>query len=203
MSARPLHRFMFGVLVFFPLTFFIWYLTAVFHLAPVTLAAEWVVDLLAPDSLMWLKLDGHTLVIASNFGPDQTGKIVSPPREGDLLGFHHNPLVYCYSLPLLMALVLATPGHDKWLNLVWGALLIFPAEVFSMVFSVLKVLTFDVGVAFQMQQGITPLKADMIAMAYQVGALVLPMIAPLLIWIALHRRFMIELAPQLNRVFAR
>ncbi len=202
MSARPLHRFMVGVLIFFPLTFFVWYLTAVFHLAPVTLAAEWVVDWLAPDSLMWLKLDGHTLVIASNFGTDQAGKVVSPPQEGNLLGFHHNPLVYCYSLPLLMALILATPGHDKWLNLVWGALLIFPTEVFSMVFSVLKVLTFDVGVAFQVQQGITPLKADMIAMAYQVGALVLPMIAPLLIWIALHRRFMIELAPQLNRVLA-
>ncbi|CAA6807057.1 MAG: Unknown protein [uncultured Thiotrichaceae bacterium] len=202
MTGRPLHRFMLGVLVFFPITFFVWYLTATFHLAPVALVTEWVVNVLAPDSLMWLKLDGHTLVIASNFGSDQAGRIVSPPQNGDLLGFHHNPLVYCYSLPLLMALILATPGDDKWLNLIWGALLIFPTEVFSMVFSVLKVLTFDVGAAFQAQQAFTPLKADMVAMAYQVGALVLPMIAPLLIWIGLHRRFMIELAPQLNRVFA-
>lgn len=203
MTGRPLHRFMLGVLIFFPLTFFIWYLTATFHLSPVVVVSEMILNATAPDSLMWLRLDGHTLVIASNFGPDQAGKIVSPPQGGDLLGFHQNPLIYCYSLPLLMALILATPGNDKWLNLVWGALLIFPTEVFSMVFSVLKVLTFDVGAAFQVQQAITPLGADLIAMAYQTGALVLPMIAPLLIWIALHRRFIVELAPQLDHVFAR
>lgn len=203
MSARPLHRFMFGVLVFFPLTFFVWYLTAAFHLAPVTVVSATLLNFFVPDSLMWLRLDGHTLVIASNFGSDAAGHIVSPPKGGDLLGFHHNPLVYCYSLPLLMALILATPGNDKWLNLIWGALMIFPTEVFSMVFSVLKVLTFDVGAAFQAQQAITPLGADVIAMAYQMGALVLPMVAPLLIWIVLHRAFLVELAPQLDQVFAR
>nr|CAA6828718.1 MAG: Unknown protein [uncultured Thiotrichaceae bacterium] len=203
MISRPLHRFMFGVLVFFPLAFFIWYMTATFHLAPVAVVSEAVLNFIMPDALMWLKLDGHTLVIASNFGPDQAGNIVSPPQKGDLLGFHQNPLIYCYSLPLLMALILATPSNDKWLNMIWGTLLIFPTEVFSMVSSVLKVLTFDVGAAFQVQQAITPLGADLIAMSYQMGNLVVPMIAPLAIWIALHRRFIVELAPQLDAVFAR
>lgn len=203
MSGKPLHRFMLGVLIFFPVTFFVWYLTAAFHLAPVALVSEMILNFTVPDSLMWLKLDGHTLVIASNFGPDQAGTIVSPPQSDDLLGFHQNPLIYGYSLPLLMALILATPGNDKWLNMVWGTLLIFPTEVFSMVFSVLKVLTFDVGAAFQVQQAISPLGADMIAMAYQMGSLVLPMIAPLLIWMLLHRSFLIKLAPQLEHALAR
>ena len=160
LSERPLHRFMLGVLIFFPLTFGIWYITATFHLAPVTVLARVILDFMVPDALLWLKLDGHTLVVASNFGADVSGKVVSPPNRGELLGFHLNPLIYCYSLPLLFALILATPGVDKWLKLVWGALLILPTEVFSMVFSVLKTLTFDVGYAFQQQQGITPLMAD-------------------------------------------
>ena len=69
-----------------------------------------------------------------------------------------------------------------------------------MLFSVLKVLTFDVGAAFQLQQGITPLTADLIALGYQAGVLILPMVAPLVIWIALHRRFIVTLAPKLEEV---
>ena len=203
MKQRPLHRFMLGVLIFFPLTFFLWYLSATFHLAPITVLTQIIIDAFFPDALMWLKLDNYTLVVASNFGADASGNIVSPPAGEDVLGFHLNPLIYCYSLPLLCALILATPGDDKWLNLLLGALLILPTEVFSMVFSVLKTLTFDVGYAFQQQQAITPFGADVIAFCYQLGTLVLPMVAPLIIWVALHRRFIISLAPQLERVLVR
>lgn len=203
MKARPLHRFMLGVIIFFPLTFLVWYLTAAYHLAPVTVVSSKLLHWFTPDALMWLKLDGHTLVVASNFGENQAGQVVSPPVNDDVLGFHLNPLIYCYSLPLLLALILATPGKDKWLNLLWGTLLIFPTEVFSMVFSVLKTLTFDVGAAFQAQQQLTPFQIDTIAFCYQMGTLVLPMVAPLVIWIALHREFILELAPQLERVLVR
>ncbi len=202
-AGRPLHRFMLGVLVFFPLTFLVWYLAAAYHLAPVTWLAEQVVRFVAPDALMWLRLDGHTLVLASNFGHDAAGAVVSPPVGDDVLGFHSNPLIYSYSLPLLYALILATPGQAKWANLLWGIFLILPTEVFSMVFSVLKTLTFDVGAAFRAQQGVTPLGADAIALAYQFGTLILPMIAPLVIWMGLSRDFMLGLAPQLQRAFAR
>jgi hypothetical protein len=203
MTQRPLQRFMLGVLVFFPLTFFVWYVTATFHLAPVTLLSGKLLNLLVPDALMWLKLDGHTLVVASNFGRDVSGAVLSPPPGEDVLGFHLNPLIYSYSLPLVAALMLATPGKDKWGNLLWGILLVIPAEMFSMVFSVLKTLTFDVGAAFQTQQGFSQAGVDAVALGYQVGTLLLPMIAPLIIWVALNRTFITQLAPQLERAFSR
>ena len=203
MTLGPLHRFILGVLVFFPLTFFFWYLSASFHLAPVTLFTQHLLNWWMPDALLWLKLDGHTLVVASNFGHDAGGQVVSPPVNDDLLGFHLNPLIYCYSLPLLYALILATPGRGKWLNLLWGLFLTLPTEIFSMVFSVLKILTFNVGEAFQTQQQISALGVDLIALGYQFGTLILPMIAPLVIWIALHRKFILQLAPQLQQVFVR
>ena len=203
MTEKPLHRFMLGVVVLFPLTFFIWYVTAVFHLAPVTLLAGKLLNLIVPDALMWLKLDGHTLVMATNFGRDASEVVVSPPVDGNLLGFHANPLIYSYGLPLLAALLLATPGSRRWLNLCWGMLLLLPAELFSMVFSVLKILTFDVGAAFQIQQGLGQYEVDLIALGYQVGTLLLPMITPLIIWVALNRDFITRLAPQLEHVFAR
>jgi len=203
MTHKPLHRFMLGVLIFFPLTFFLWYVSATYHLAPITLITGKFVSIVVPDALMWLRLDGHMLVLASNFGHDSSGMIVSPPVGDDVLGFHLNPLIYSYSLPLLAALILATPSARKWSNLLWGIVLILPTEIFSMTFSVLKTLTFDVGAAFQAQQRISPTEADVIALGYQVGTLLLPMIAPLIIWVALNRDFLLHLAPQWEQSFTR
>lgn len=203
MTHNPLHRFMLGVLIFFPLTFFLWYISATYHLAPITVITNKVVSLIAPDALLWLRLDGHTLVLASNFGHNDHGMIVSPPAGDDVLGFQLNPLIYSYGLPLLTALILATPSTRKWSNLLWGIFLILPTETFSMTFSVLKTLTFDVGAAFQTQQGISPGVADSIALGYQIGTLLLPMIAPLIIWAALNRDFLLQLAPQWERALTR
>ncbi|WML91438.1 exosortase H-associated membrane protein [Thiothrix lacustris] len=198
MIHQPLHRFILGVILLLPLTFFLWYITASYHLAPITLITGKLLTILLPDALMWLRLDGHILVLASNFGHDIHGAIVSPPTGEDALGFHLNPLIYSYSVPLLTALILATPCQYKMQNLAWGLLLILPTEIFSMIFSVLKTLTFDVGTAFQIQQGISPIGVDFIALGYQIGTLLLPMIAPLIIWISLNREFITKLAPQLE-----
>ncbi len=202
-TRRPLTRFMLGVLVFFPITFFVWYLTAAYHLAPVTLITGKLLNWLVPDAIMWLKLSGHELVLAANFGRDATGAIVSPPIGNDVLGFQSNPLVYSYGMPLLCALILATPSDAKWTKLWWGIGLILPTEIFSMTFKILKTLAFDVGSVFLTQQSIHQTGADFIALGYQIGTLLLPMIAPLVIWAILQRDFIAQLAPQWQQAFQR
>jgi hypothetical protein len=194
---KPLHRFMLGVLVWFPITFFLWYVTALYHLAPIAWLSNVLFSVWMPDAILWLKLQGHTLVLASNFGTDALGQVVSPPPGEDLLGFHLNPLIYSYSLPLLYALILATPEPNKWYRMLWGTFLVIPTELFSMVMTVLKTLSFEVGTAFQQQQGLTETSLEFIALGYQAGTLIVPMIAPLIIWVAMHRNFIIRLAPQL------
>ena len=198
---KPLYRFVLGVMVWFPITFFIWYMSASYHLAPIAWLSDQLFAWWMPDAVMWLKLDQHTLILASNFGENSAGQIVSPPEGNDALGFHLNPLIYSYSLPLLYALIMATPDKDKWLNMIWGTFLIVPTELFSMVFSVLKTLTFDVGSTFQQQQNISQVGVDSIAIAYQAGALIIPMAAPLIIWVAMHRGFLEKLAPQIATRF--
>lgn len=202
MKQRPIQAFILGVVLFLPITFAIWYLAALVHLAPLTWVTEQLLQFIFPQSVLWLKLDGSTLILASNFGTDAYGAIVSPPVSDDLMGFHLNPLIYTYSLPLLFALILATPATNKWQQLVWASLLWLPLAGFSMFFSVLKVLSFDVGAAFQQQQALSAWSLDLIALAYQTGTLILPMIAPLVIWMALNRGFLLKLAPQLQRILA-
>lgn len=200
MKERPIQAFLLGVLLFLPVTFAVWYLVAWVHLAPLTWLTEQLLQWVFPQAVLWLKLDGSTLVLASNFGTDASGAIVSPPMSDDLMGFHLNPLIYTYSLPLLLALILATPATNKWQQLLWSSIVWLPVAAFSMFFSVLKLLAFDVGLAFQQQQSLSPWSLDAIALAYQTGTLILPMIAPLVIWMALNRGFLLNLAPQLQRI---
>ncbi|HMT91825.1 exosortase H-associated membrane protein [uncultured Thiothrix sp.] len=202
MRQRPIQSFIIGVLLLLPITFALWYWAAVVHLAPLTWLTEQLLEFNFPQSVLWLKLDESTLILASNFGVDASGAIVSPPVSDDLMGFHLNPLIYTYSLPLLFALILATPSSNKWQQLLWASFIWLPVAAFSMFFSVLKVLSFDVGAAFQQQQTLSNWGLDVIALAYQTGTLILPMIAPLVIWMALNRGFLLTLAPQLQRVLA-
>jgi hypothetical protein len=44
--------------------------------------------------------------------------------------------------------------------------------------------------------GTTPLTRELLALAYQLGYLILPAVTPILIWAALHRDFLGELVPQ-------
>ena len=201
MTPRPLTRFMLGVLIYFPITFLLWYLTAAWHLAPITMLSQAILHLVTPDALMWLKLDGHNLIVAANFSQAANGSIVTPALNGDALGFQINPLVYSYGLPLLVSLLLATPTQHKLSKIAMGLALILPTELFSMVFSVLKTLTFNVGSTFIAQQSLSQTGVDAIALGYQVGMLLLPMIAPLVIWVGLNREFMTQLAPQLEYAF--
>jgi hypothetical protein len=201
MTPHPLMRFMLGVLIYFPVTFFIWYLSAAWHLAPITMLSQALLNTLTPDALMWLKLDGHNLIVAANFSQATNGSIITPALNGDALGFQINPLVYSYGLPLLVSLLLATPTAHKIKKIAIGLAFILPTELFSMVFSVLKTLTFNVGNTFIAQQSLSQTGVDAIALGYQIGMLLLPMIAPLVIWVGLNRQFMTQLAPQLEYAF--
>ena len=199
---KPLQRFILGVIIWFPITFFIWYISAGYHLAPIAWLSDQFFAWWMPDAVMWIKLQsdplqGHVLVLASNFGQNATGQVTSPPTGMDVLGFHLNPLIYSYSLPLLYSLILATPEKEKWLKIIWATFLIIPTELFSMVLSVLKTLTFDVGSVFQQQQQFNQVIVDSIAIGYQAGTLIIPMVAPLIIWVAMHRKFLEKLAPQI------
>ena len=46
------------------------------------------------------------------------------------------------------------------------------------------------------QMGTTPLTRELLALAYQLGYLILPAVAPILIWAAFHRDFLREWLPQ-------
>ncbi len=193
-SLRP---FVVRVLLLLPLAFALWYFTAAWHLAPVVWLSELILRSWMPDAVADLRLRGDALLLVTHFG-EVGGRLVANPPPGENLGFLSNPLSYSYSLPVFAALALATPGRRQWWRLLAGLAILMLVAVASMLATLLKTLAFDVGSVFVAQQHWGMAERSSVALAYQFGSLLLPMVTPVVLWLALHRAYLAELAPALG-----
>lgn len=109
--------------------------------------------------------------------------------------FNANPGRYAYGLPIFWALLLAAwvthraPGR-LW-RAVLGYLMLVPVQTFSLV------MLFLVGMArvtqFDMKMlAVASWQLDLITYCFQLGVLILPTLAPVLVWLALDRQFFNE-----------
>lgn len=113
-----------------------------------------------------------------------------------------NPGRYAYGLPILLGLMLAAGGRGRWTRALGGYLLLLPAQAFSLSMYLLM------QTAMGAQANVRTLRIDQwqleaIIYGYQMGALVLPTLAPIVVWLWLDRRFFNEVIVQGWRVDAR
>jgi hypothetical protein len=167
--------------------FMLWYYLAAFHGAPARLAADAILgQLLGGDfSRIIPQPDQHFLfqvetAIAFNFRDGST----------EALGFIINPLIYGYGLPLLFGLVM---GSDVGWRRKAGILAIGYAvtvlvQTWGVVFQSLKVLAFDFGEQTHSVIVAHGIDESVVAIGYQLGSLILPPLAPILIWVLTNRR---------------
>lgn len=193
----PLAPLLGRVLLWLPVTFAVWYLTAAWHLAPVAWLADHLLQFWLPEAVADLSLRQTELLLITRFG-EVGGQLVANPPPGENLGFLTNPLSYSYSLPLFAALTLATPlpGRARRLAIGLGVLLLI--ELFSMLATQVKTLVFATGGAFVAQQQWEAHARDAVALAYQLGSLLLPMVMPLVVWMAGHGSYLARLNPRLG-----
>lgn len=197
-ASGPLAPLLGRVLLWLPVTFAVWYLTAVWHLAPVARLAHHLLQFWLPEAVADLSLRQTELLLISRFG-EVGGQLVVNPPPGENLGFLTNPLSYSYSLPLFAALTLATSLPDRWRRLAIGLGVLLLIELASMLATQVKTLVFDTGGAFVAQQQWGARARDAVALAYQLGSLLLPMVMPLVVWMALHGAYLAQLTPALRK----
>lgn len=132
------------------------------------------------------KAPGHIEVdTAVTVKEPQTG------REGEVT-LEADPGRYAYGLPIFWALLLAawithrTPGRLG--RALLGYVLLLPVQTFSLVMYLWMQLAgaarYDTHTLF-----IDPWQLEAIIYGYQLGVLVLPTLAPVLVWLALDRQF--------------
>lgn len=162
--------------------FMVWYYTSAWHGVPVRLAVE--------PLLHWLLGDSFYNIIAN---PDraylfqvQTRILYTfPDGTQEPLGFIVNPLVYGYGLPLLFGLMMATeqPLLRKLAVLLVGYLVISIVQIWGVFWQCLKTLAFNFGPEVAAAIDETGVPQPAIALCYQLGVLIFPALAPVIVWV--------------------
>ena len=189
-GSDSLPRFVLRVVAWLPLTFAVWYLAAPLLAWPVALLAE----LITRSTFDWVKSVeqmGPLITFVTSLRPDQGA---NPAGVKAVLSVESNVLLFSFGLPMLAALILAAQEpHRVWMLLIGYAVLL-PFQTFSVVADFLKNAAILAGPAVASQTNLDAWQREVIAFCYQFGTLILPTVAPVIVWVLMHRRFLERLS---------
>jgi len=185
-GSDSLLRFVLRVVAWLPLTFAVWYLAAPLLVWPVALLTE----LITRSTFDWVKnveQTGPLVTFVTSLKPDDAA---NPSGVKAVLSVESNVLLFSFGLPMLAALILAAQEpHRVWMLLVGYAVLL-PFQTFSVVADFLKNAAILAGPAVASQTNLNAWQREVIAFCYQFGTLILPTVAPAIVWVLMHRRFL-------------
>jgi len=182
-----LHRFALKVFLWLPLCFGAWYFASILLAVPLASVLDALMTWIFPDLVQAVMRKGNALLVVLR--TEAIGAELNAATSVPAVAYPINPLIYGYSVPLYSALVLAAPGEDaeKMGRWILGMLILFLAQVFGLATEILKDLTFGIEAA-RAQLGLSSFGNDVLALAYQVGYLILPPVTPLVVWASQFRR---------------
>lgn len=99
-----------------------------------------------------------------------------------------SPGRYAYGLPIFLALLLAARGKGRPARAVAGYVLLLPFQALSLTMYALMQMLLAAQLNLRFLR-ISQWQMEIIVYGYQVGALVLPTLVPILLWLWLDRRF--------------
>jgi hypothetical protein len=201
MADRPVLLFFIKVLAWLPVTFGVWYYMAIVATWPVTWLVDTLMTGLFPQVISAVRQVGYHLEVSVQYLV-QAGMSGMPKGGVADLIFQVNPLMYGYCLPLYTALILASPSDEgqKWFRWLVGLCILQLVQVWGVSFHILKVLIFNLDPAVSGQLAFGTWGTNAVALGYQFGYLILPAVAPLVIWIAFHTDFIKQMGPGMARL---
>jgi hypothetical protein len=189
-GSDSLPRFVLRVVAWLPLTFAVWYLAAPLLAWPVALLAE----LITRSTFDWVKSVeqmGPLITFVTSLKPDEGA---SPAGVKAVLSVESNVLLFSFGLPMLAALILAAQEPRRVWMLLIGYAVLLPFQTFSVVADFLKNAAILAGPAVASQTNLDAWQREVIAFCYQFGTLILPTVAPAIVWVLMHRRFLERLS---------
>ncbi|MEO1079110.1 MAG: exosortase H-associated membrane protein [Pseudomonadota bacterium] len=179
MERRPLLRFLIAVLALLPAAFVLWHAMARGLAAPATPLTDAILGMWLPDFVEQTYLQGHDLLVVSTYA--ETGaSLSSAPSGGEPMVFAINTRLLSYSVPFYAALYFATPTRGGIDRFAWGMVTLWILLAFGLVAVAMKDLMFGLGAAF-LEAPAVP-SPEVIALAYQFSTLMVPTLAPVLLW---------------------
>lgn len=185
-DSRQLKGFLFSVLVWLPLAFLGWAVLATWLVSVPGMISGWTLTGLWPTLFSEVSHSGAhwqavTDIMVRQHDTGAYGRLI----------FELKPMLYGYSVPLFFALLMAT-DLDPWERTRQGAIalpVLWLAQAFGMITGALKLVAFDAGAPGMAAAQVAGLPPNVAAFAYQFGYLILPSVAPVLLWMVLNRHF--------------
>jgi len=179
----PLARFILAVLAWLPAAFAVWYFAAPILLWPAALLSDWVARLGFPDLVRAVEQTGASVAFLTTLKPGQA-------VAGGIVTVDVNMLLYSFGLPLFAALTLAAREPRRFRTLAIGCAVLLPAVVWGVVADFLKNVAITAPPQVASQTGFVSWQREAIALAFQFGSLILPAVAPAIVWVLMHRGFL-------------
>ena len=178
-AVPRLGSFVVRTFLWMPACFAAWYFTAPVHAAAAGWLARGGLAMFREGLIEKVERAGYQLAFVTSVEITQAG------QRGVLVA-EVNALLYSYGLPLLAALVLAS--RMPWRSALACLALLLPIAAWGVAFDAL-VQVIAQGQAVFGTAGLGGWRAEAIALGYQLGTLLLPALAPVLLWAAASRGF--------------
>ena len=149
MAISPLRSFVLAAALWLPAMFFLWFSLSSPVVFPVVRLSGAILTAWMPDLVISMAQDYHHAVYA--YVADVSGVPGLPTGKLAVEEQRTNVLVYCYGLPLLFGLIMATPLNWRrtFLQLGIGFVALALVQTFGLVGEVLKTMAIGVGPAVQ------------------------------------------------------
>jgi hypothetical protein len=184
--ASRVGRFVLRTLGWLPLAFAVWYFAAPLLLAPAVLIARAIVRVGLPDIVRTIEQSGAIATFVTTLRPGGTAL-------NGVVTVDVNLLLYSFGLPLFAALTLAARERAWKRHLGVGYVALQPFIAWGVLADFLKNVAITAGPAVASQTGFAGWQREAIAFAFQFGSLILPAVAPMVLWLALHGQFLAAL----------
>jgi len=162
--------------------FMLWFYLSAFHGVPVRILSSEILSAFLGSDFQTIipNPDKHYLFQVQTNIPFKF-----PDGSREALGFIVNPLIFGYGLPLLFGLVMASGVSmlRKLGILLGGYVTVMLVQVWGVVWQSLKMLSFNFGSAASQVVTDAGIPSDLIALCYQLGVLILPPLAPIILWV--------------------
>jgi hypothetical protein len=177
-----MRQFLLYVYVLLIPCFLLWHVTSDTLSAPAVGLVHLTLTHWFPDVVNGLFLDGTEALLMTEFG-EENGTLVPLASAEYRLGFQINPRTLSYSLPFYTALHFATQKKEYLVSYLLGLFALYPLIVFGLLCLCLKELMVNLGGQFFNQPGVFVPNANVIGILYQFSVLIVPTLAPAILWI--------------------
>ena len=180
-DQAPMRQFLLYTFALLIPCFVMWHVTSGMLAVPAVGLVHLALTNWFPDVVHALLLNGTDALLMTEFG-EKNGALVPLAGAEFRLGFQVNPRILSYSLPFYTALHFATQRQEYLVDYLWGCLILYPLMVFGLLCLCLKELMVNLGAQFFNQPGVFVPNADVIGILYQFSVLIVPTLAPAILW---------------------